>query len=135
MNTLQTISQHEIAAPDAWELATSGEAIIIDVRSEEEFKFVGHVPNSVLIPWAKGLNLEKNSDFSDTLKATIPLEHKVLFLCRSGKRSLNAVDAAKRLGYKEVFSIYGGFEGDKDPSGQRGKADGWRYHDLPWSQD
>jgi rhodanese-related sulfurtransferase len=135
MNTSQTASIRELAPQQAWELASSGQAVIVDVRSEEEFKFVGHVPESVLIPWAKGINLEKNTDFSDTLKAKIPLNKPVLFLCRSGKRSLLAVDAAKQLGYQEAFSIYGGFEGDKDESGQRGKAEGWRYHYLPWSQD
>jgi hypothetical protein len=28
-----------------------------------------------------------------------------------------------------------GFEGELDASQQRGKADGWRFHGLPWMQD
>jgi rhodanese-related sulfurtransferase len=118
----------ELTPTEAWELASQGQAIIVDVRSDEEFKFVGHVPDSVLIPWAKGLNLQRNPEFPEALKA-------VLFLCRSGKRSLLAVETAKQLGYREAFSIYGGFEGEKDENGQRGKFDGWRFHALPWRQD
>jgi rhodanese-related sulfurtransferase len=126
---------HELAPPQAWDLARQGRAVIVDVRTDEEFKFVGHVPDSVLIPWAKGIDLQLDPEFPEKLKATIPLNKSVLFLCRSGKRSLHAVETAKKLGYMEAFSIYGGFEGEKDENGQRGKFDGWRFHSLPWKQD
>jgi rhodanese-related sulfurtransferase len=125
----------ELTPIKAWELASKGQAIIVDVRSDEEFKFVGHVPNSVLIPWAKGLDLQRNPEFPEALKAKVPLNKPVLFLCRSGKRSLLAVETAKKLGYQDAFSIYGGFEGEKDENGHRGKFDGWRFHALPWTQD
>jgi rhodanese-related sulfurtransferase len=130
MNTAQ-----ELAPTQAWELARQGQAVIVDVRSNEEFKFVGHVPDSVLIPWAKGIDLQRNPEFSEMLKTTVPPNKPVFFLCRSGKRSLLAVETAKKLGYAEAFSIYGGFEGEKDENGQRGKFDGWRFHSLPWKQD
>jgi rhodanese-related sulfurtransferase len=130
MNTAQ-----ELTPTEAWELASQGQATIVDVRTDEEFKFVGHVPNSVLIPWAKGINLQRNPEFPEILKAKVPPNKPVLFLCRSGKRSLQAVETAKKLGYEEAFSIYGGFEGEKDEHGQRGKFDGWRFHALPWKQD
>jgi rhodanese-related sulfurtransferase len=119
----------------AWQLASKGDAIIVDVRSEEEHKFVGHVPNSVLIPWAVGLNLNRNVDFPASLNQQIPKKTPVLFLCRSGKRSLAAVKAAELLGYEQAYSIAGGFEGEIDDSGQRGRGDGWRFHNLPWVQD
>jgi len=36
----------------------------------------------------------------------------VLLICRSGKRSLEAGKVLLREGFKEVFNIQGGFEGD-----------------------
>lgn len=125
----------ELQPNAAWDLASQGKAIIVDVRSEEEHKFVGHVPNSVLIPWAIGLNLTKNTGFTDALNQQVPKETNVLFLCRSGKRSLAAVQAAEQLGYQRAYSICGGFEGEIDATGQRGRGDGWRFHNLPWVQD
>jgi rhodanese-related sulfurtransferase len=125
----------ELPPTDAWNLALSGAAVIVDVRSEEEHKFVGHVPNSVLIPWAVGLNLTRNTEFQEALKQSIPKNKPVLFLCRSGKRSLAAVKAAEKLGYERAYSISGGFEGEIDATGQRGRGDGWRFHNLPWVQD
>jgi rhodanese-related sulfurtransferase len=125
----------ELAPTTAWNLALAGQAMIVDVRSAEEHKFVGHVPNSVLIPWAVGLNLTRNENFSEALNQQIPKNVSVLFLCRSGKRSLAAVKEAKALGYQQAYSISGGFEGEIDEVGQRGRGDGWRFHNLPWVQD
>jgi hypothetical protein len=34
-----------------------------------------------------------------------------------------------------VFKAREGVEGELDASQQRGKADGRRFHDLPWVQD
>jgi rhodanese-related sulfurtransferase len=139
INEVNTMSfaavSSELAPTDAWNLALCGAAVIVDVRSEEEHKFVGHVPNSVLIPWAMGLNLTRNTDFQEALKQKIPKNKPVLFLCRSGKRSLAAVQAAEKLGYAQAYSISGGFEGEIDAAGQRGRGDGWRFHNLPWVQD
>jgi rhodanese-related sulfurtransferase len=59
----------------------------------------------------------------------------VLLLCRSGKRSALAAEAATKAGFKHVFKVREGFEGELDARQQRGKADGWRFHGLPWVQD
>jgi rhodanese-related sulfurtransferase len=58
-----------------------------------------------------------------------------LLLCRSGKRSVLAAEAAAKAGFTNVFNVLEGFEGDLDAHQQRGKADGWRFHGLPWVQD
>ncbi len=134
MNGYQSQSV-ELAPPTAWQLASQGDAVIVDVRSEEEHKFVGRVPDSLLVPWALGINLQRNAQFNEALKDIVPTDKPVLFLCRSGKRSLAAVEAAQALGYQQAYSITGGFEGDKDETGRRGTKDGWRYFDLPWEQD
>ena len=38
----------------AWTLFSSGAVALIDVRSAEERKFVGHVPGSLHVAWASG---------------------------------------------------------------------------------
>ena len=59
----------------------------------------------------------------------------VLLLCRSGKRSVLAAEAAAKAGLDNVFNVLEGFEGEIDGAQQRGHADGWRFHSLPWVQD
>lgn len=59
----------------------------------------------------------------------------VLLLCRSGKRSAQAAEAAARAGFKHVFNIREGFEGDLDEQQRRGSFNGWRHAGLPWVQD
>ncbi|MDR2331320.1 MAG: rhodanese-like domain-containing protein, partial [Comamonas sp.] len=58
-----------------------------------------------------------------------------LLLCRSGKRSVLAAQAAEAAGFRHVFNVQEGFEGELDAQQQRGHGDGWRYHQLPWVQD
>ena len=41
----------------AWKLVSAGDAVLVDVRSAEELKFVGHVPDSLHVPWATGTAL------------------------------------------------------------------------------
>jgi rhodanese-related sulfurtransferase len=59
----------------------------------------------------------------------------ILLICRSGKRSAAAAEAATRAGFSRVFNVLEGFEGEITPDGQRGATGGWRYHGLPWVQD
>ena len=58
-----------------------------------------------------------------------------LLLCRSGKRSALAAEAATKAGAPFVFNVLEGFEGDLDENYQRGRLNGWRTHGLPWVQD
>ncbi|SFF00012.1 rhodanese-like domain-containing protein [Paracidovorax wautersii] len=122
----------------AWALASAGQALLVDVRSGEERKFVGHVPGSVHVPWATGTALTRNPRFVRELEAVIQKaggELPVLLLCRSGKRSVLAAEAAAKAGLDNVFNVLEGFEGEIDGAQQRGHADGWRFHSLPWVQD
>ncbi|PXW93405.1 thiosulfate sulfurtransferase [Sphaerotilus hippei] len=120
---------------DAWALAHAGVATLVDVRSAEERKFVGHVPGSVHVPWATGTSLTRNPRFTRELEAKVGKDGVILLLCRSGKRSALAAEAATKAGFTQVFNVLEGFEGEIDASQQRGHADGWRFHDLPWIQD
>lgn len=120
----------------AWQLFSSGQALLVDVRTAEERKFVGHVPDSLHVAWATGTALTRNPRFARELEAKIGGKETVaLLLCRSGKRSVLAAEAATKAGLTNVFNVLEGFEGEIDADQQRGKADGWRFHGLPWVQD
>jgi rhodanese-related sulfurtransferase len=120
---------------DAWALVQQGHAVLVDVRSAEERKFVGHVPESVHVAWATGTSLTRNPRFARELEAKIGKDQVVLLLCRSGKRSALAAEAAAKAGFTLAFNVLEGFEGELDAAQQRGHADGWRHHGLPWVQD
>jgi len=125
-----------ISPPAAWALVSSGQAVLVDVRSNEERVFVGYVPGSVHVPWATGTALTRNPRFVRELEAKLGGRDKVaLLLCRSGKRSALAAEAAARAGASLVFNVLEGFEGDLDEHSQRGHLNGWRTHGLPWVQD
>lgn len=119
----------------AWRLVSAGEALLVDVRSAEERKFVGQVPNSLHVAWATGTALTRNPRFVRELEAKTGKTATVLLLCRSGKRSALAAQAATAAGFTRVFNILEGFEGELDADQHRGGQDGWRFHGLPWVQD
>ena len=124
-----------IAPADAWALATAGEAVLVDVRSAEERKFVGQVPDSLHVPWATGTSLTRNPRFVRELENKTGKDAVVLLLCRSGKRSALAAEAAAKAGFRHVFNVLEGFEGDLDEQQRRGGFNGWRHAGLPWTQD
>ncbi|MGF6528876.1 rhodanese-like domain-containing protein [Variovorax sp. PvP013] len=128
-----------VTPPVAWALVQAGEAVLVDVRSSEERHFVGHVPESLHVPWATGTALTRNPRFVRELEAKLARDGGkdavVLLLCRSGKRSALAAEAATKAGFRHVFNVLEGFEGEIDAARQRGGADGWRFRRLPWIQD
>lgn len=119
----------------AWQLFSSDAALLVDVRSAEERKFVGHVPGSLHVPWATGTSLTRNPRFARELEAKVGKEVPVLLLCRSGKRSALAAEVATKAGLTRVFNVLEGFEGEINAEGHRGTDDGWRFRKLPWVQD
>ena len=124
-----------LSPKDAWTLFSAGAAVLVDVRTNEERKFVGHVPGSVHVAWATGTGMTRNPRFVKELEAKVGKDAVVLLLCRSGKRSAAAAEAAARAGFSAVFNVLEGFEGELDADTRRGSLDGWRFHGLPWVQD
>jgi rhodanese-related sulfurtransferase len=118
----------------AWELFTSGQAVLVDVRTGEERVFVGHVPGSVHVAWATGTSLTRNPRFVRELEAKVGKDKTILLLCRSGKRSALAAEAAAKAGFEHVFNVLEGFEGEINEQQHRGTGDGWRFRGLPWVQ-
>ena len=124
-----------IAPPDAWTLIQSERATLVDVRSAEERKFVGYVPGSVHVAWATGTGLVRNPRFLRELEARVDKDAVLLLLCRSGKRSALAAEAATRIGFTSAFNVAEGFEGELDDHHRRGTLGGWRLRGLKWVQD
>jgi rhodanese-related sulfurtransferase len=118
-----------LSPQDAWALVQAGDAVLVDVRTAEERKFVGFVPDSLHVAWATG------TSFVRELEAKTGKDAVVLLLCRSGNRSALAAEAAAKAGFTQVFNVREGFEGELDGAQRRGASNGWRFHGLPWIQD
>jgi rhodanese-related sulfurtransferase len=132
-------------------LKNPGHSFLVDVRTRPEYQFVGHPEGAYNIPlrfWSGKLGKKEyeeadNPDFARDLLARFnPKTDTLFFMCLSGSRSWVAADEAVKAGWPEdkVFSIMGGFEGDKITFkksayyGQR-KLGGWRNEGLPWTYD
>jgi rhodanese-related sulfurtransferase len=119
----------------AWELIAEKAAVLVDVRTAEERKFVGYVPGTLSIPWQTGTSMQTNPRFLRELESKVSKDTPLLLLCRSGARSIAAARAAAKAGFQHVYSVLEGFEGEPDASRQRGHVHGWRFRGLPWVQD
>ncbi len=115
-------------------LKNNPNAVLVDVRSEIEFLFVGHPVGSIHVPWNDGPDWEINPDFVAHVKKIANEARPVLLICRSGVRSLEAGKALKEAGFREVYNVRHGFEGDLDESHHRSSLNGWRHDGLPWEQ-
>ncbi len=132
----------DVSVQQAFDIVSNEpDAVLVDVRSQPEWTFVG-LPDlsaagkrTVCIEWQVYPGMIANADFMAQLSAAVPnKDAKILFLCRSGARSRSAATAATAAGYGKAFNIAGGFEGDLDDSGRRGRRNGWKSAGLPWRQ-
>ncbi len=109
-------------------------AVIVDVRTRAEWDWVGRVPGAIEIEWNQYPGGVRNPNFLAELKRQVDPEALVMFLCRSGVRSIGAAAAATEAGYNSCYNVLEGFEGDKDAHGHRNTIGGWRKAGLPWHQ-
>ena len=132
----------DISPEDCWEaLRSDPAAVLIDVRTDAEWNFVGIADlaeagkQAVLIPWQIFPTMQVNQAFAEHLaKAGLSPAHKLYFICRSGARSLSAGQAAQAAGFPHAFNVADGFEGPLDAEGHRGQLGGWKAAGLPWKQ-
>ena len=131
----------DITPQAAWELLRDdSEAVLVDVRTHAEWQYVG-VPDTSsiarpthLIEWVTYPDGAPNVNFVDQLKhAGVAGTRPVVFLCRSGQRSIGAAEAATAAGIGPSYNVLDGFEGATDADGHRGST-GWRAVGLPWRQ-
>jgi hypothetical protein len=84
--------------------------------------------------------MEPNPGFVSRVKELFKPEDTILAMCRSGGRSAMAVDLLAKSGFKNVYNVTDGMEGDtvEDPEsvfrGQRIK-NGWKNSGLPWTYE
>ena len=112
-------------------------SVIIDVRTQPEWAFVGvpAVERLLRISWQEYPAMQVNEQFaSQVAEAGVPKDAEIYCLCRSGARSAAAATALTVAGFESCYNIAGGFEGDKDAEGHRGKVNGWKHAGLPWVQ-
>jgi rhodanese-related sulfurtransferase len=124
-----------VTPQEALELVAAGLARLVDVRTPEERKFVGYVPDSLHVAWMTGTSMLRNPRFVRELEGKTRKDEVLLFLCRSGQRSAAAAEAATRAQYRNAFNVVEGFEGELDERKRRGSTNGWRFYGLPWVQD
>ncbi|MEY4978602.1 MAG: hypothetical protein RLZZ352_872 [Pseudomonadota bacterium] len=118
----------------AWQWVQSGEAVLVDVRTDAEREWVGFVPGAVPVAWKQWPGMALNPDFDAALRQAAAGGKKLVLLCRSGVRSVAGAQRATVLGL-QAYNILEGFEGDPDAQAQRGHRGGWRFHGLPWRQN
>lgn len=109
-------------------------AKLVDVRTRAEWDWVGRIPGAIEIEWNQYPGGVRNPHFLAELKRQVDPEALVLFICRSGVRSIAAATAATEAGYNDCYNVLEGFEGDKDANGHRNTIGGWRKAGLPWVQ-
>ncbi|ULQ54113.1 rhodanese-like domain-containing protein [Flavihumibacter fluvii] len=125
-----------------------GKVKIIDVRTPEEYLFVGHPTMAWKIPIAiqsyewdaeKGqFPMKPLPDFATRVKEIATPDDTLLLMCRSGGRSAIAVNMLAKAGFSHLYNIIDGMEGDavNDPAsvfnGQR-MRNGWKNSGCPWT--
>lgn len=123
----------DVSPNTAYEWMQSGQAVMVDVRSDAEREWVGFVPGAVPVAWKQWPGMAMNPLFDEAVKAAAGGK-KIVLLCRSGVRSIAAAQRATQLGL-EAYNILEGFEGDANPDDHRGSQGGWRMRGLPWRQN
>ena len=123
----------DVAPELAWRWVQSGEAVMVDVRTDAERDWVGFVPGAVPVAWKQWPGMALNPSFDQQVREASGGK-KLVLLCRSGVRSVAAAKRATELGL-EAYNILEGFEGDPDADAHRGRKGGWRLRELPWRQN
>ena len=82
-------------------LSRNALAVLLDVREDHEWA-IGHA--------AEAKHLGKGILERDLEKAIPNPEIEIIMYCGGGYRSALAADAAQKMGYRNVFSLIGGFK-------------------------
>lgn len=135
LNYLTPVEAHEV-------LDKNSKAILVDIRSNMEYLFVGHPLGSIHVPWIDEPDWVVNPDFVREIRqlmlggvceqgGSCP---PIILICRSGKRSIDAGNVLIDAGLKNICHVSEGFEGELDNKHHRSSVGGWRFHGLPWEQ-
>jgi rhodanese-related sulfurtransferase len=118
------------------------QAVLVDVRTEPEWCFVGFPDLSgiekrtVCVSWQDYPGLRLNPDFVQQVAGGgVAPEQTLLIICRSGQRSRHAAIVLTARGYGRCYNVADGFEGGHDEDRHRGTQEGWKVAGLPWRQE
>jgi rhodanese-related sulfurtransferase len=146
----QTSLQLYVTAREAYEKwkADPEKVMILDVRTVDEYLFIGHPTMAWKIPVAaqthewdavkKEFPMKLLPDFVARVKKVAKPDDTMLVMCRSGGRSAIAANLLAKAGYKHVYNVVDGMEGDtvEDEhsvfAGQR-LRNGWKNSGCPWT--
>lgn len=149
-NGKQTVLNLYLTAKEAYEKwqAEPEKVKIVDVRTPEEYLFVGHPEMAWKIPVAtqsyewdaekKKFPMNPLPDFVSRVSKVAKKDETLLLMCRSGGRSALAVNLLAKAGFKNVYTIIDGMEGDVVADvnsvflGQR-HTNGWKNSGCPWT--
>ena len=94
----QETAYRQISMEEAAELIGKEGTVLLDVRTEEEFR-AGHIPGAICIP---------NETIGKTAPPELPDKDQTVYIyCRSGNRSKQAAEKLARLGYTDLIEIGG----------------------------
>jgi rhodanese-related sulfurtransferase len=129
-------------------------ALFLDVRTPAEVEFLGmpaqadanvpymKEPDFPVWDGAKGnFKLETNPDFLPEVRRRLAAkglgpDDAIVLICRSGDRSAAGANLLAEAGFKNVYSVVDGFEGDLATEGPRAgqrAVNGWKNSGLAWS--
>ena len=108
-----------ISVDDAFQLIQNTNALLVDVRTPQEWEETGIPRGAKCLPHTA-------KDFEQRLKTLIDddMDRRVIFICRTGRRVKLAAKTALKAGFSNVFIVDGGVPG----------ADGWIAKGYPVSQ-
>lgn len=76
-------------------------AILVDVRSNQEYR-EGHLQGAINIP---------NFEVANRIQKEIPKKNQLIVVyCQYGGRSKDASMMMKKMGYTNVYNLYGGLD-------------------------
>ncbi len=89
----------DVDAGEAERLVAAGAVHVVDVRSPEEYRDLGHVPGAILLP----------VDLIVAGAATLPRDgRRLLVHCEHGIRSIHACEVLARAGIEGLLNMSGG---------------------------
>jgi len=147
----QTVLGLYVTAKEAYAkwLADPEKVKIVDVRTPEEYLFVGHPTMAWKIPVAaqsyewddqkKQFPMKPLADFIARVQTVAKPDDTLMVMCRSGGRSAIAVNFLAKAGFKNVYNIIDGMEGDANADSDtvaqaQPLKDGWKNSGCPWTK-
>lgn len=88
----------EVDPAEAERLWTAGAVHVLDVRTPDEYRELGHVPGAILLP----------VDLVVSGAATLPRDRPLLVHCEHGVRSVYACDLLERAGFDDLVHLSAG---------------------------